>query len=82
MQPAVLPGAQIVRTAPDLSLTRRDGARRELMRLEIACEELDHGQGQRREHGLPPEQFYLLTRSGHRLVEPHEPPNVGQRQDG
>ena len=51
------------------------------MRLEIAREELDHGQWQRREHGQPPEHFYLLTRSGHRLVEPHETPNVGQSQD-
>ena len=51
------------------------------MRLEIADQKLDHGQGQRREHGQPPEQFYLLTRGGHGLVEPHETPDVDQGQD-
>ena len=65
----------------DLSLTHGDSACRELMRLEVGREELDHGQRQRREHGQPPEQLYLLPGSGHRLVEPDEAPNVGQGQD-
>ena len=65
----------------DLPLTHRNIARWELAGLEIAREELNHGKGQRREHGQPPEQFYLLTRSRHRPIEPHEAPKVGQSQD-
>src|ERR1700677_2923517 len=74
-------GHDQVEQLADLPLTHHGRARLELMRLEVGREELDHGQRQRREHGQPLEQFYLLTGSGHRLVEPHEAPHVGQGQD-
>jgi phosphoribosyl 1,2-cyclic phosphodiesterase len=74
-------GDDHVEQLTDFPLTHRHRARRELMRLEIAGQKLDHRQRQGREHGQPPEQFHLLPRSGHGLVESHETPDVGQSQD-